>query len=307
MKKTAFLFPGQGVQYTGMGKDFYEMYDVSAKVYERASAEMKFPVEKLCFERNEKLHCTEYTQIALLTTEIAMLRAVEQEGICADATAGLSLGEYGALAAAKVMTEEDLLHVVHRRGQIMQEAVPQGGAMAAVWEDDTEKVERICKKTRGNVNIAGYNCPGQVVISGEEKEVKRVSEYLKKTGAKRVVPLRVSGPFHSPMLLDAGRRLSYVLEKKTVYSPKIPYLSNVTADYVKEPGTIKKLLEKQVICPVRWQQTIEKMVRDGVDLFLEIGPGRTLTDFVKKISGTVCAMNIERVEDLQKVRKYLEK
>ena len=196
MSKIAFVFPGQGAQYTGMAKDFYEKFPVSREVFEKASKASGLDVETLCFEENENLNITEYTQIAMLAAEIAILRAAEESGITSQVNAGLSLGEYGALAASGVMTEEDAFAVVRKRGILMQEAYPTGGAMSAVLGTDAELIEKVCQETEGIVSIANYNCPGQIVITGEQKAVDAAAAALKEAGAKRCTPLNVSGPFH---------------------------------------------------------------------------------------------------------------
>lgn len=301
MSKIAFVFPGQGAQYIGMGKDFYENFPVSKEIYQLASKASGVDVEKLCFEENENLNITEYTQIAMLATEVALLRVIEEKGIKADVTAGLSLGEYGALAASQVMSDEELFRIIRKRGLFMQQAVPVGGAMSAVLGLDGAVIEEICSKTEGQVSIANYNCPGQIVITGEETSVKAAGEALAEAGAKRVVPLKVSGPFHSPMLKVAGEQLAKELESATINEIGVPYLANVTADYVTDKNAVKSLLASQVASSVKWQQTIEKMIADGVDTFIEIGPGKTLSGFIKKINKEAVVINIEKVEDLEKL------
>ena len=301
MGKTAFMFPGQGAQYVGMGKDFYEQIPVSKEMFQLAGEASGLDVVALCFEENEQINITEYTQIAMLAAEVAMLKAVEEKGIKPDVTAGLSLGEYGALAASKVMTPEDVFKIVRKRGIYMQEAVPNGGAMVAVLGLDTEVIEKICSETPGTVSIANYNCPGQIVITGEEAAVQTAMESLTQAGAKRCVPLKVSGPFHSAMLVGAGEKLAKELDAVTINDIQIPYIANVTADYVTKKEDVKPLLEKQVSSSVKWQQTIEKMIADGVDTFIEIGPGKTLSGFMRKINKDVKVLNIEKVEDLEKL------
>ena len=301
MSKTAFIFPGQGSQYVGMGKEFYENLPICREVYDLASEVTGLDLPKLCFTENEQIHQTEYTQICMLATETAIYMALEQNGYQPDVTAGLSLGEYGALVASGVMTAEEAFEVVRKRGIYMQQAVPTGGAMAAVLGLDGGKIEQICKQTEEQmqlaVSVANYNCPGQIVISGKAEAVQAAGEACKEAGAKRVVPLKVSGPFHSKLLMDAGKQLREALNKVEIRENFVPYIANVTADYVTEQTQVKPLLECQIYSPVRWQQTIERMLADGVDEFVEIGPGKTLSGFIKKINRNVKVCNIDKMED----------
>lgn len=301
MSKIAFMFPGQGAQYIGMGKDFYDAVPESRRMFELASEASGLDVAALCFEENDNINITEYTQIAMLAAEVAMLKAVEERGIKPDVTAGLSLGEYGALAASGVISEADVFKVVRKRGLYMQEAVPTGGAMTAVLGLDADVIEKVCEETPGIVSIANYNCPGQIVITGEEAAVSKAAQALAQAGAKRCVPLKVSGPFHSKMLTGAGEKLGKVLADVEIGEIEVPYLANVTADYVTDKGQVKELLEKQVSSSVRWQQTIERMLADGVDTFIEIGPGKTLSGFMRKINRDVKTINIEKLADLEKL------
>lgn len=305
MGKIAFMFPGQGAQYVGMGKDFYETIPVSRQMYGLARKASGLDVEALCFNENEQIHITEYTQIAMLATEVAMLKAVEEKGLKPDVTAGLSLGEYGALVASGVMGPEDVFRVVRMRGIYMQEAVPHGGAMVAVLGLDTAVIEKICEETPGMVSVANYNCPGQIVITGEEDAINSAVEKLTEAGAKRCVTLKVSGPFHSPLLAGAGKKLAKELEQVTIGEIQVPYIANVTADYVTDKETVKGLLEKQVSSSVRWQQTIERMIADGVDTFVEIGPGKTLSGFMRKINREMKVYNVEKIEDLTKLEELI--
>ena len=306
MSKIAFVFPGQGAQYVGMGKDFYETFSECREVFDVASEASGLDIAKICFEENEQINQTEYTQICMLAAEMAVLRAAEAKGLASSVNAGLSLGEYGALVASKVMSLADACKVVRQRGILMQEAVPTGGAMAAVLAMDAKKIEEICKETAGIVSIANYNCPGQIVITGEEAAVDAACEALKAAGAKRTLRLNVSGPFHSPMLSGAGEKLAEVLAEVELTAFETPYITNVTADYVKTTDGIKDLLCRQVSSSVRWQQSVERMIADGVDTFIEMGPGKTLSGFMRKISRDVKMMNIENMADYEKVLSAMD-
>lgn len=302
MSKIAFIFPGQGAQYCGMGQDFYEQTALGKEIYDTASGLLGFSVPELCFEKNDRLDITEYTQAAMVTTSIAMMRVLEAEkGVKPDVAAGLSLGEYCALAASGVMSDADAIRTVRERGILMQKAVPAGkGAMAAILSLDAFAIEEVLSGMEG-VQIANYNCPGQIVISGRKEKVEEANEKLLAAGAKRAILLNVSGPFHSEMLTGAGEKLFEFLEGVSISDPFIPYVSNVTAKYVTDGMLVKDLLKKQVSSSVRWQQSVETMLADGVDTFIEIGPGKTLAGFIKKIKRDVSVFNIEKLEDLDKV------
>ena len=305
MGKIAYIFPGQGAQKAGMGKDFYENCALSREIYEKSSQLLGFSMEELCFEENDRLDITEYTQAALVTTSVAMLAQIEEMGYTPDVTAGLSLGEYCALVSCKAMTFEDAVKVVRQRGILMQEAVPLGqGAMAAVLGMTAEQIDQVVDPIDG-VEVANYNCPGQIVISGKTDAVQTACQALKEAGAKRTVPLKVSGPFHSSMLAGAGKKLGEVLEPVVLTEHSIPYVTNVTASYVERTEESKDLLVRQVSTSVRWQQSVENMIAAGVDRFVEIGPGKTLASFVKKISREVSVYNVNTWESLEGLKEYL--
>lgn len=301
MSKTAFVFPGQGAQKIGMGKDFYDAFDTAKQIFEDASNWLSLDMKALCFEENEKLDLTEYTQAALVTTSLAMAHVVREKGLTPDVTAGLSLGEYCAIEMAGGMSLKSAVCTVRERGILMEHAVPAGkGSMAAVLGMKAEDIENTISSVDG-VEIANYNCPGQIVITGKKEGVERAAELLKENGAKRVIPLNVSGPFHSSMLKKAGQELEKILENQEVSPLKIPYVTNVTGDFVHEEREIKSLLSRQISAPVKWQQSVENMILNGVDTFVEIGPGRTLNGFIRKINRDVSVYSIQTVEDMEKV------
>ena len=287
MSKIAFMFPGQGAQTAGMGKDFYEHSEIARNIIDRSSGLLKLDMKSLCFEENENLHQT------------------REAGVKPDVTAGLSLGEYCAIASAGGMQIEDAILAVRKRGILMQNAVPDGkGAMAAVLGLDAEKIEAAIAGIEG-VSIANYNCPGQIVITGWKESVEQARAVLKDAGAKRVLPLNVSGPFHSPMLQEAAGQLKEVLDQIECSPLQIPYVTNVTGRYVSDIEETKELLIQQIAAPVRWQQSVEEMIRQGVDTFVEIGPGRTLSGFLRKINRDVKVYQVSTWEDIEKAGKEL--
>lgn len=305
MSKIAFIYPGQGAQAAGMGADFYERSRLAREVFDEASALLELDMKALCFEANDKLDVTEYTQAAMVTTCLAMTKVIEAEGLKPDITAGLSLGEYCAIAVAGGMSPMDAVKTVRARGILMQNTVLAGeGAMAAILGMTGEEIEKVIEETE-DVTVANYNCPGQIVITGKTEAVKTACEALSAAGAKRTVPLNVSGPFHSPMLKSAGEELTKVLDTVEFTSLQIPYVTNVTAESVEDIRCTKALLKAQVSASVRWQQSMEYMIANGVDTFVEIGPGRTLSGFMRKINRNVNMYHISTWEDMESVVKEL--
>lgn len=305
MSKTAFMFPGQGAQTAGMGKDFYEHSEIAREVIDGASELLKLDMKALCFEENEHLHQTEYTQAALVTVCMAIEQVLRSAGAKPDVTAGLSLGEYCAIASAGGLRIQDAILAVRKRGILMQNAVPDGkGAMAAVLGLDGRSIEEGISGIKG-VSIANYNCPGQIVVTGWKESVEQAAEILKEAGAKRVVPLNVSGPFHSPMLKEASGQLREVLDQIEFLPLNLPYVTNVTGQYVSDISETKELLTQQITASVRWQQSVEEMIRQGTDTFVEIGPGRTLSGFLRKIDRNVQVYQVSAWEDIEKVGRKL--
>mgnify|MGYP000934853318 CR=1 FL=1 len=300
MSKIAFIYPGQGAQVCGMGQDFYEQTKEGKETFDLATDILGFSVPELCFTENDRLDITEYTQAAMVTTSIAMTKVLEAQGVKPDVTAGLSLGEYCALYAAGVISEKDAIATVRQRGILMQQAVPAGqGAMAAVLAMDAAVIEETIADIEG-VQIANYNCPGQIVISGKKEAVETACEKLKEAGAKRTILLNVSGPFHSIYLKEAGEKLYQALSEVTLGELKIPYVTNVDASIVTDTTRTKELLKEQVYSSVLWEQSVRAMIADGVDVFVEIGPGKTLSGFMRKIDRNVKMFRIGTMEDIDK-------
>ena len=302
MSKTAFLFPGQGAQKCGMARSFYETDPDAKAVIDRASELLGMDMPELLFTLNDRLDRTEFTQPAMVTAGIAMLQAVSKTGLKADVCAGLSLGEYEALYAAGAMSADDAVRTVQVRGKLMAEAVPAGvGGMAAVVGAETALVEETIAPI-ADVWIANYNCPGQIVISGKKEALAQASDALKAAGVRRVLPLNVSGPFHSGLLAEAGEKLGAYLAGVEIRPLVIPYAANFTGAYVTDSAEIVPLLVKQVSGSVRFEQSIRGMLADGVDTFVEIGPGKTIAGFLRKIDREAKVINIETAEDLEKCR-----
>ena len=284
-----------------MGQSFYEADADARAVFDEASEFLGYDMKALCFEENEKLNLTQYTQPAMVTTGIAIMKVVEKQGLLPDTAAGLSLGEYEALYAAGALSVTDAIRVVARRGELMEAAVPAGvGAMAAVLGAEASLIEETLSEIP-EVWIANYNCPGQIVISGKKEAVEAAAEALKARGIKRVLMLNVSGPFHSGLLREAGEELGKVLAETEIHPLRIPYYANVTGDIVEDAAKVRGLLTEQVYSSVRFEQSIRNMLSAGVDTFYELGPGKTLAGFVKKIDREATVVNIETMEDLSKL------
>ena len=305
MSKTAFIFPGQGVQKCGMGQDVYENSRIAKDLFKQASDALQLNMEELCFEENDRLDQTEYTQAALVTTYLAIYRELESRGVKPDLTAGLSLGEYAAIAAAGAMTDCDAIRLVRKRGILMQNTVPAGeGAMCAILALDEKKIEEVLENIP-DVTIANYNCPGQIVITGKTEAVKTAAEKCKEAGARRTMMLNVSGPFHSPMLQKAGDALKAELDQVPFQKLNIPYVTNVNAQVITDKEEIADLLVRQMYSPVRWMQSMETMLAEGTETFVEIGPGKTLEGFLKKIKRDVQVLHVSCMEDLEQTVQIL--
>lgn len=287
MNKTAFIFPGQGSQYIGMGQDFYEKILESKKVFDEANEVLEMDLSGLIFNgKEEDLKKTENTQPAILTTSIAILKAMEKEGIDCDYTAGLSLGEYSSMVMSKAIDFSDALKVVRERGKFMQEAVPEGvGGMAALLGLERDKLAQVVEaaKEYGVVEVANYNSPEQIVISGENTGIEIACAKALELGAKKAVPLQVSAPFHTSLLNTAGEKLSKELENIKINELSKKVVSNVDGEIITNKDEIKAKLVDQVSHSVLWQQSVEYMINQGVDTFVEIGPGKSLSGFVKRI------------------------
>ncbi|MFX4261718.1 ACP S-malonyltransferase [Pelotomaculum propionicicum] len=304
--KIAFVFPGQASQYAGMGKELYEEFPIAAAVFNRADDALGFSLSRLCFEGpQEELNLTANTQPAVLTTSAACLEVLKSMGApVPHAVAGHSLGEYTALVAADSLLFEDAVRLVRKRGQYMQEAVPVGeGGMAAVMGLSTELVEEACLKASGSgvVEAVNLNCPGQVVIAGDTAGLSAAEPLLKAAGARRVMPIPVSAPFHSSLMVPAGKRLAEDLNKVSVADPKIQVVANVSADLVSSGPEVRESLIRQVYSPVRWEECVLRMIHLGVDTFIEVGPGKVLSGLIKKISRDVTILNVEDRASLEKV------
>jgi len=310
MSKRAFLFPGQGTQYLGMGKDLFQDYASARGVFERADEVLGFKLTEVIFNGSEEdLQKTEVTQPAVLTVSIAVYRAlVEEKGIYPQVVGGLSLGEYSALVAAGALSLEEALPLVQKRGKYMQEAVPEGkGSMAAVIGLSREKVEELCRHGAqwGVVQPSNYNCPGQIVISGEAEAVAKTAELARQEGAKRALELKVSAPFHCELLSPVEDKMARELEEVNLASPRVPVIANVNAGLLESPKEIKEALIKQVSHPVMWEDSMNRLLEMGYDFFLELGPGRTLTGFMRKISRGAYMAQVDNCASLDKLEKEI--
>lgn len=306
MTKRAFLFAGQGAQYLGMGSELYDQYELVRSTFDEASQVLGYDVRALIDQDEEKLNQTRYTQPAILTTSVAIYRLLADKGIEPDMVAGLSLGEYSALVAAGALDFKPAVTLVAKRGSFMEEAAPAGsGKMVAVLNAEVSLIEAVCQEASaiGVVSPANYNTPSQIVIGGEVAAVDKAVEFLKDAGVKRLIPLNVSGPFHTALLKPASERLAEVLETVEFSDFVRPLVGNTEAT-VMEKARVKELLTRQVMEPVRFYDSIATMQKAGVTEFIEIGPGKVLSGFIKKIDKSA---DVRQVEDVESLNALLEK
>ena len=308
MSKLAFVFPGQGAQKVGMGKDFFDNYDVAKKMFKEADEALGYSIMKMCFEGPEEdLKLTANTQPAILTISCIANEILKENGVQPEITGGHSLGEYSALVAAGVLKFQDAVALVHKRGAYMQEAVPVGeGGMAAIIGVDREKIVEICQSVSAEspVQAVNFNCPGQIVIAGATRGVELAVEELKAAGAKKAVILPVSAPFHSTLMKPAAEKLAVELDKVTLSDAKIPVVANVNAQVLTKAEDIKVSLVAQAASPVLWEDCVAKMKEFGADVLLEAGPGKTLCGFNRRIDKSIKSLNVEDVESLEKSLDY---
>lgn len=303
--KTAFLFSGQGDQFSGMSQDLYDYSEVVRQTFEQASDVLHYNMAKLCFNENDRLDQTEYTQPAILTVSVATMRLLAQKGITPDAAAGLSLGEYSALVASSALNFETAVALVAKRGKYMAQAAPAGvGKMVAVLNAPLETIETACQKAshKGVVSPANYNTPKQIVIGGEKAAVDYAVELLTEAGVRRMIPLNVSGPFHTELLAPAAKQLKETLQDVTFSQMKIPVISNTTAQVMKQ-DEIRHLLELQVKSPVRFYESVVSLKDLGISEMIEVGPGKTISGFMKKIDRSI---GMTRVSDQATLQTTLD-
>ena len=307
MGKTAVVFPGQGSQYMGMGRAFYEKYSICQETMRLASRVTGIEIFRNCVLRKRKNYTGQnIRRLPWRRWKSPCCRRRVRKGLNRISYVGLSLGEYAALMGTGALTLEDGFHLVHQRGIFMEQAVPEGGAMTAVLGLSGEQVEEVCWSVMGPVWVANYNCPGQTVITGMAYAVKEAEEKLKSAGAKRCMPLQVSGPFHSPLLGEAAVKFEKELEHISLRKPQALYVTNVTGDFVSDEEEIRNLLPRQMASAVRWQQSVETMAAAGTDTFIEIGPGKTLTGFLKRIDRNLKGYSVETPEDLMSVLEQVK-
>jgi len=305
--KTAFVFSGQGSQYNGMGKELYEKFDVCRAIFDKADEALGFSIKDIMWNESPKLNETEYTQPAIFTMSMACFELLRSKSINADCYAGFSLGEYSAICASGVFSFEDGVRLVNKRGKFMTSAVPQGvGAMSAIIGLETEVLEEVCKKASnvGLVICANYNMPGQIVIAGEALAIEKAEKLAQEAGAKRVIRLNVSGPFHTRLLEPASVNLYNELLKMELHKLEKPVFTNLTGKAIGSDD-IREVLRKQVMSPVLWETSIKEMISCGVTTFVELGPGKTLSGFIKKIDKSVNILNIEDIKSFEKVVESL--
>lgn len=309
--KIGFLFPGQGSQNIGMGKDLYEKYDEVKEIYEKVKKITGIDVAKISFEGEEKeLNQTKNTQICILTMSLAIVEILKKNGIKADISSGLSLGEYSALIYSKVMDFEEGVKLVQKRGEYMQNLVPQGEwLMAAILGLDEEQVENVCNKVKnGFVVPVNYNCTGQIVVSGDKQGVEQAEKIAKESGAKKVRVLKTSGPFHTEKLVEASKALRKELDNIKLYEFETEVVKNLDGKIYTNQDDIKNILEKHIISPVKFANGLQEMLRKGIDTFIEIGPGKTLSGFVKRMESDhqVNILNINNIESLENTINFIK-